>query len=74
MYMAVLKTLDKDGNNPTNMLSIKWSYANKTSDVRMPYGIPIEIAGAANIATDGVLDDWVNFNYDKVLKSFTIEV
>jgi hypothetical protein len=46
MKMAVLQTLNKNGKEPIDILNIEWEYANKSIDVRAPYAIPVEIAGA----------------------------
>jgi hypothetical protein len=45
MRMAVLETKDLAGANAVDILNIKWEYANKSDDVKIPFQVPSEIAG-----------------------------
>jgi hypothetical protein len=60
MNMAVLNANATDSHS-TDVLTISWTYTNHGSGAKMPYTVPMDIAGIDKtiLSDEGKLSDWL---------------
>lgn len=65
----------KEGSD-IDILNIQWTYTDHTTSAKMPYTVPLEIAGCDKtiLSDEGKLQDWINIVHDNDTKSFEIVV
>jgi hypothetical protein len=65
-----------DGKDDIDVLNIMWTYTDNATSAKIPYSVPMEIAGCDKtiLQDDGKLKDWVNIVIDSTTKSFEIVV
>jgi len=71
--MAVLNA-DVDDKHSTDILTISWTYANHSTEAKMPYTVPMDIAGIDKtiLSDEGVLSQWMEINLDDSTGKFEI--
>jgi|TARA_B110001450_G_C17638816_1_gene488435 hypothetical protein len=75
MSLAVLNADLKDQHS-TDILSISWTYADHTKAAKMPYTVPMDIAGIdhTTLSDEGKLSDWIRIENNTATGGFTIIV
>lgn len=73
--MAVLNA-DTDDKHSTDILTISWTYKDHTTEAKMPYTVPMSIAGIdKTIASDeGILSQWMEIVLDDTTGKFEIQI
>jgi hypothetical protein len=73
--LQVLNAEDKEKHD-TDILCISWTYTDHNTTKKMPYSVPMDIAGIDKtvLSEAGKLSDWMDIKINSTTKEFEIEV
>lgn len=75
MTLQVLNGVDTEKHD-SDILCISWTYTDHSTGKKMPYTVPMDIAGIDKtiLSDEGKLSDWIDIKLNKTTKAFEIEV
>lgn len=75
LFMHVLNA-DVHDTHSTDILAISWTFTSHTKAGKMPYMVPLDIAGIDKtiLSDEGILSSWVEVHRDNTTGSFEIRI
>ena len=75
MTLQVLNGVDTEKHD-SDILCISWTYTDHSTGKKMPYTVPMDIAGIDKtiLSDEGKLSDWLDIKLNKTTNAFEIEV